>query len=82
MTTQLFELRIGLTAGLKMGPGLWGKMTDSPFENLDNIAGVSAVSFLVTFSKNISSKLRLLTRFLRGRTRMCEASRRNRRRPF
>lgn len=32
-------------------------------------AVVSAVQFLVTFSKNICSKLRLLTKFLKGRTK-------------
>lgn len=54
-----------------MGPGMRGKRWALHLK-FYIIAGVPAVQFLVTFSKNICSKLRLLTRFLEGRTRMCE----------
>lgn len=57
---------------VKNGPWAVGQKTDSPFEGLDNTAGVLAVQFLVTFSKNIGTKLRLRTGFLQGRTSMCE----------
>lgn len=57
---------------VKNGPWAVAQKTDSPFEGLDNIAGVLAVQFLVTFSKNIGTKLRLLIGFLQGRTSMCE----------